>query len=260
MTGSTIQSGFEAFDITFLAGRAGNGGINILNSSVSGGGGAITLGGFGTGLVPSGSFGSAAFSSTSAGVQITNSSVDAGTCCLGGGGTLTIRGASSGNFPGVSINSNILGATSLTARNTVIFGSTTGSANGVEFNDGTTATVPGSMTVEGVGVQNGVWMRPGSSISSSSTGGGGIVSLVGASTSNFSGVRLSGVITASNGNSVSISGANVAGSSAGAVLLLGANVTVNDPAGTLTLGIVNPAVDNDIIVNSSTLGELPDPS
>ena len=76
--------------------------------------------------------------------------------------------------------------------------------------------------------------------------------MVGASTGNFNGVQVTGSITADNGNSISLSGANPAGSSAPALSLVGATITVGSAPGSLTLGIVNPAIDNDISVHGST--------
>jgi filamentous hemagglutinin family protein len=252
MTGSTIQSLSEAMNISFQAGRAGSGSVSLQFSNISSGNGDITLGGFGNGLGVSSSFGSAAFSTTGVGVQIANSGVNAGTGSLGGGGgTLTIRGASSANFDGVRLT----GQSALTARNIVILGSSTGAANGVEFGIAH-ATVPGNMSVEGVGGRIGVLVGAGSTISSSPTSGNALVSLVGASMGNFNGVQVTAginAITANNGNSVSILAANVAGATAPALLVIGTNITVGSAPGSLTLGIINPAIDNDIVVNGSTL-------
>src|SRR5438105_2390196 len=242
MTGSTIQSLSARMNVSLLASRGGDGGITLQNASIVSRGGDITLGGFGAGIGVSGSFANAAISNSSYGIRIDNSTLNAGSGRLSG--KLSLAGAS-GALAGVSLSS----ASVWQARNITINGSST-ATNGVEI-PGASLTTLAAITVEGVGAQSGVVLSAGSSmLSSDPVSGSSLLSLVGSSLGNANGVLVAGDLTAGNGNSVSVSASNAGGPTP--ALLVTGNITVGSP-GSLKLAIDNPAIDNSIVVNGSTL-------
>jgi filamentous hemagglutinin family protein len=247
MSGATIQSNTAPMNVSLLSGRGGNGSITLQSSTIASLGGDITLGGFGTGTGISGPFSNAAVSSTGIGIQISASTLNAGN------GTVSISGASTA-LAGVSLDTDA----TVHARITTINGSST-VTDGVDFPLANLTTANGGpITIQGVGAQSGVVVSSGSSIDSTPPiSGASTVGVSGLSTGNNPGVVINGSVSASNGNSVTISGGNVPGPNP-ALVVANATVTVGSVPGTLTLGIINPAVDNSIAVTGSTLtGSLP---
>ena len=246
MTGSTIQNSSpfnDPMNVSLLASRRGDGAITLQNSRIVTGSGDITLGGFGTGTGISSDFTNAAFSNSSYGVRIVNSTVDAGTTQQGG--NLSIAGAS-GALAGVSLEQQ----SALSARNITINGSST-ATNGVEVT-AASLTARGAITMQGVGAQSGVRVELGGSmLSSNGTADNSVLGVAGRSTGNATGVVVAGDLTANNEGSVTVSGGNTGGPNP--ALLVTGNITSGGTPGSLTLGIINPAIDNSIVVDGPTL-------
>lgn len=247
MSSSTISSSSGPMPVRFQAGRAGNGHISLVNSSISSQGGAILFDGFRTRSDAMGSFsGAAGWDDSPDGISVINSTLNAGT------GSLTLLGttnSTSSSSRGVFVGSG----TFLTGRDVTIRGvSDVGS--GAEFNG---ATVLGThqMLVRGRGAVFGLHTSNSSRLHvlPSAFDASALLDINADSTTQTHGIFLDATsssfntLQANNGAAVNMLAGNVPGSSAALEIFgIGAAVLNANGGGTVTIATAGSGLGIDI--------------